>query len=500
MALGPPAGPRSRDAREALKRLYRQTASHAALIDLLRQELEKVAPDDAAARLPVLRDIAGIYRDHLKSDSALVTVLTQIVGLDPTDLASVRDLVRVYQSLQRWRDLLTMQARQADLEHDPAVKAELWRASARRWLEQFSNVQNAVESYEKLHVADPSDREAVDRLKELYAKRRSYKPLYDLLAEQADSMPAGPARREVWTEMAKLAAERIDMGPQAVLLHKRVLDEDPSSSAALDALERQAERDKDFATVAEVLERRAAIATDDAARMNVLQKLGAIYSDRLHDGAKATEAWRRVLAIQPGHAKALRVLRDRHLAAGDYDGLADLYSQNGDWEGLVEVLSGAADKAADPELKVDLSFRCASIFVDRIGAPERAFRSYERVLSVNPRDTRAAAALLPLYEKDEKWGRLPALYEILLEHAYEVDEKLALLDKLVQVAGHQLQDRVAAFGWARKAYELAPRREGGLAAFEASARHSAVWDGFVEAVLGRLSSIEPALEGTRSGK
>ena len=492
--------PRNREAREALKRLYRQTASYGALIDLLRQELEKIPSDDAAARLPILRDIAGIYRDHMKSDSALVTVLTQVVTLDPTDLSSVRDLVRVYQSLQRWRDLLTTQARQADLERDPGVKADLWKAIARRWLEQFSNVQNAVEAYEKLHAVDPSDAEAVDKLKELYAKRRSYKPLYELLAQQADAMAAGPARREVWTEMAKLAAERLDMGPQAVALYKRVLEEDPSSAAALDALERQAERDKDFATVAEVLERRATIAIDDAGRMNVLQKLGAIYSDRLHDGPKATAAWRRVLALQPGHAKALRVLRDRHLASGDYDGLTELYEQSGDWEGLVEVLSSAADKTADPELKVNLSFRCATIFVDRIGAPERAYKSYERVLSVNPGDTRAAAALVPLYEKEEKWGRLPALYEILLEHAYEVDEKLVLLDKLVKVCGHELQDRPAEFAWARKAYELAPRREGGLVAFEAAARHSSQWEGFVEALQARLSSIEPAAEGTRSGK
>jgi tetratricopeptide (TPR) repeat protein len=488
------------EARDALKRLYRQSASYSALTDLLRQELEKLPADDAARRLPILRDIAGIYRDHLKSDSALVSVLTQVVGLDPHDLASVRDLVRVYQGLQRWRDLLTMQARQAELERDPVVKTDLWRAIARRWLEQFSNVQNAVESYEKLHSVDPKDREAIDRLRELYAKRRSYKPLYDLLSEQAGSMSEGSERRDVWAEMAKLAAERLDMGAQAVALYKRVLDEEPSSAAALDALEKQAERDKDFATVAEVLERRASIAADDAARMNVLQKLGGIYSDRLHDHAKAMTAWRRVLAIQPGHAKALRVLRDSYLAVGDYDGLTELYAQNNDWEGLVEVLSGAADKASEPSLKIDLSFRCASIYVDRLSAPERAFRSYERVLSVQPDHARAAAALVPLYERDEKWGRLPALYEILLGQAYDVDEKLPLLHKLVEVCGHQLQDRASAFAWARKAYELAPAREGALAAFEAAARLSGHWDGFVEALLARLASVEPAAEGTRAGK
>ncbi len=492
--------PKNKDARDALKRLYRQTASWNALTDLLRQELDKLPQDDRAGRLALLRDIGGIYREHVKSDSALVTVLTQIVQLDPDDLSSVRELVRVYEALQRWRDLLTMQVRQAELEPEPTVKAELLRAIARRWLEQFSNVQNAVEAYEKLHSVDPRDREAIDRLKELYVKRRAYKPLYDLLSQEADAMSAGAGRRELWTEMAKLAAERLDMGSQAVALYKRVLDEEPSSSGALDALEKQAERDKDFATVAEVLERRSAVAPDEATRLNVLQKLGSIYSDRLHDHPKAMSAWTRVLAIQPAHAKALRVLRDSHLAIGDYDGLTQLYAQNGDWEGLVDVLSGAADKAADPQIKIDLSFRCAEIYTEKLGVPERAFRAYERILSVRPDDARAAAALVPLYEKEEKWGRLPSLYEILAGHAEELDDKLALMEKLVHVTGHQLQDRATAFAWARKAFELSPSRDGALATFEQAARAAGQWAGFVEAVNARLAVIEGSGDGTRSGK
>jgi tetratricopeptide (TPR) repeat protein len=490
----------NKEARDALKRLYRQTSSFNALTDLLRQELEKISQGDAPLRLSVLREIASVYRDHVRSDSALVTVLSQIVLLDATDLDSVRELVRVYEALQRWRDLLTMQGRQAELEPEPTVKAELWRAIARRWLDQFSNVQNAIDAYERLHEISPKDREAIDRLRELYVKRRAYKPLYDLLAGEAESMGPGPERRELWMEMTKLAAERLDMGPQAVALYKRVLEEDPSSAAALDALEKQAERDKDFATVAEALERRAAVAADDPTRLGVLQKLGSIYSDRLHDHAKAMSAWQRVLAIQPGHAKALRVLRDSHIAIGDYDGLTALYAQNGDWEGLVEVLSGAADKASDVKLKVDLSFRCASVFVDKLNAPDRAFRSYERVLSVRPDDAQAASALVPLYEKEEKWGRLPALYEILLGQAGDVVAKLGLLDKLVHVTGHELQDRAASFAWAREAYELAPEREGALAALEKAARAAAQWAGFAETVSARLAVLEAmsAADGTRS--
>ena len=312
-------------ARDALKRLYRQTGAFNHLADLLRTELERIAQDDAAARLPVLRDIAQIYREHIKSDSALVTVLSQIIGLDPQDATAVRELARVYETLGRWRDLLTTQMRLAELEPVATAKAELYRAIARRWLEQFSNVQNAVEAYEKLREADPEDREAVSKLKELYTKRRAYRQLFDILDAEAQRAK-GQDRRALWMEMAKMASERLDRGADSARLYKLVLSEDPSDSIALDALEKQAERDKDFVTVADALERRADLTEDPAARLIVLQKLGTVFADRLQDHAGALRVWRRVLELSPGHAKALRILRDSYLAIGDYDGLTALYA------------------------------------------------------------------------------------------------------------------------------------------------------------------------------
>jgi golgin subfamily B member 1 len=489
--------PGNHGARDALKRLYRQTAGWNALTDLLRSDLERTPQDDADARLPILREIAEVYRDHIKSDSALVTVLSQIIALDKTDAQAVRELARVYEALGRWRDLLATQTRLAELEDDPGSKAELHRSVARRWLEQFSNVQNAIESYEKVFELLPKDVEALDKLKELYNKRRAYKPLFDLLEKEAAQMEPGPARRELLMEMAKLAAERLDRGADATRIYKSVLEEDSSAAPALDALEKQAERDKDWKTVADVLERRASVAPDNAQRLVVLQKLGAIYAERMQDHKGAMSAWHRVLELSPGHAKALRVLRDSYLAVGDHDGLTNLYAETGDWEGLVEVLSTAADKATDPDLKVALSYRAADVYAKNLKAPDRAFRAYERVLGVRPNDARAAAALIPLYEKDEKWAKLPALYEVMLLSTESTADKLAWLDKLAKVVGEHIQDKAGSFGYARQAYELDPEREGGLDAFEKAARVAGAWSAFVDALNIRLKQKKVKKEEKR---
>ena len=476
--------PDNRDARDALKRLYTATEGWNALVELLRQDLERTPATETAQRAATLREIAAVYRERVKNEAALVTVLTQIVQLEETDIDAVRELTRVYETLGRWRDLLAYQQKLAELSTNPTEKANLYRAAARRWIEQFSNVQNAVIAYEALLEVDGNDVEASQKLKELYVKRRSFPQLFALYEKQLPSAE-GAAKIELLTEMSKLAAERLDRGAAAIALQKQILEIDPQAPGVLDSLEKQAEREKDFATVAEVLERRIDAAADDTARLASLQKVGAVYAERLRDPAAAARTWRRVLTLSPGHAKALRVLREAYFAGADWDGLEELYASQNDWEGLVDFLSSAADKATDPAVKLELSFRAARLFEQQLKAPERATRSYERVLSVAPTDARAAAALVPIYEKEEKWSRLPALYEVLLTGAEGDDAKVAILRKLASVTGGPLADKNAALGHARKAYELLPD-EAGLDLLESWSRASGAWAPFVEAVEARL--------------
>jgi tetratricopeptide (TPR) repeat protein len=477
------SSPENAEAREALKRLYRQTESHNALVELYRQDLERLPQDDRAGRTAVLREMVTIYRET-GNDSSLLTVLTQIMQLDDKDVEAVRALTRVYESLGRWRDLLNMQQHLASLTEDRSEKVELLRAVARRWLEQFSNVQNAISAYEALVEVDPYDREGNDQLRDLYLKRRAWPKLYELYDAQLDQLE-GEDRVPLMTEMAKLAAERLDRGADAIRLLKEVLVFQPQAEGVLDQLEKQAERQKDWPTVAHVLERRVEQAADDKTKLALLQKLGVLCSDRLEDATAASRAWRRVLELSPGHARALRVLRQSYVTACDWDGLQELYRSQTDAEGLADFLSTTADRVESPVEKVELSFRAARVYEDDLGAPERAVRSYERVLGADEKNVRAARALLPLYEREEKWSRLPGLYMILLGATEDVDEKITLLQKVAEITGGPLANKAAALSHARQAYELRPD-EKGLDRLEAWSRQSGEWTAFIDVVRARL--------------
>lgn len=479
--------PDNTEARDALKRLYRKTEGYNALVELLRQELERADKDDGETRLGILREVASTYRQFIKSDTALVTVLNQILQIEPGDVDAVRELVGLYEQLGRWRDLLTNQQRLAELTDDVDEKATILRGVARRWLDQFSNVQNATEAYQRLLEAVPSDSEARERLEELYKKRRAWANLYELYEGQLESVDAD-RRLELTREMAKLAAERLQRQDDAIRLFQAALEADPSDRPTLDQLERYAERGKNWKVLAGALERRVELEEGEKERLAVLQKLGAVYGDQLSDFDGAARAWRRVLELQPGNSRALRTLRDAFLERKDYEALEELYASQNDFDGLADVLSQAADKAKEPEVKIDLSYRAAKVYEGRLDAPDRAFRSYERILATDPDDARAAAALIPIYEADEKWARLPALYDVLLKKSESDEEKLDLLGKLVDVTGGKLNDRNASAGYARQAYELAPGSDQALTIFEESCRAANSWQTFVEAIEGRLTS------------
>jgi tetratricopeptide (TPR) repeat protein len=477
--------PNDADAREKLKKLYLQTESYNALIELLRQDLQRLPKEDGSARIEVLRQMAEIYREHMKSDTALLTVLTQILQIDERDTEAVRGLITVYESLSRWRDLLSTQQKLADITADQTERIELLRAVARRWLEQFSNVQNAITAYESLLEVTGDDAEAREQLIELYQKRRTWPKLYELYEKQLEKA-TGAERIAVLRELAKLAAERLDKGEEAIRIWRQIHEEAPETEGILDALEKQAERQKDFATAAFVLEARIEQG-DTEKKLALLQKLGALQAEKLNDQAGANRTWRRVLDLSPGHTRALRVLRQALVDARDWDGLEELYGSQNDWEGLADFLSTTADRTEPAADKIALSFRAARIYESQLAVPERAARSYERILGVSPKNIDAARGLLPIYENDGKWSRLPALHAILLEATSDVDEKIAILRKMASIAGGQLANKAAALGYARQAYDLRGD-EAGLAWLRDWSQQAGDWSAFVDVLKARLAS------------
>ncbi|MBK8172573.1 MAG: hypothetical protein IPK60_19855 [Sandaracinaceae bacterium] len=335
----------------------------------------------------------------------------------------------------------------------------------------------------------PENREALARLKDIYGKKRAWQPLFDVLRRESELASDPTMRLSNLVELAKIAGERLHRNADAILIWRDVIQEDATVPGALDALEKLAEREKDWATFAYTLETRLGLTHDGTERIKILQKLGTLYAEHLGDVAKSAGAWKRVLEIEPRNGRALRTLRETFLAASDWQGLETLYGDAGDWEGLVEVLGAAADKATDPAAKVALSLRAAELYENQLAEPARAFRAYERVLAADPNNVRAAGALVQIYEKDQKWQRLPALLEVILRSLRkDAPERLSVLQRLRDLTLTELRDTEAALVWALEAYQFAPQDEEVRRALESTAEKGGAWDAVVAAYVARIGA------------
>jgi len=474
----------------ALRGLYRTAEKWSALADVIKAEIEATPEAQQARRVELLQELLAIYRDRLHMDGMVINVLGRILKLDPADRDTLAELCAKYEGAGRWNDLINVLSDNAEALEDRALKVERYVQVAQLWIERFSNFNQATGPLERAIELEPENREALSQLKSIYERKRAWKPLFEVLRKERSVASDPSVRLGDTIEMARLAADRLHSYPEAIALWREALDQDSAAPGALEALEKLCERERDYAGLADVLERSLSGAPSDDGRIRILQKLAALQAEKLEDAAAATRCWQRVLEIDPKHGRALRSLRDGMLAQGEWDAVEALYRNVKDFEGLADVLSHEADKAQDKQLKVDLSFRAARIFEDDLGEANRAVRSYERVLSVDPANVEAARKLAPIYESDEKWARLRAMLEISLNALGEsdVENRLALLARLHELALGQLRDGEGAFGYALQAFELAPDAEDIRDQLEQTAEAAAAYDRVVQAYEARAET------------
>jgi tetratricopeptide (TPR) repeat protein len=451
--------PENVEALDELKRLYRDTEKWNALLDLFKSEAEALPDEEVDAKTGIYESIIEIYRDNLSLGTMVINTYKTILSINPGNENAQTALLETYENEGRWNDLINLLGKRVETVEDPAEKIEYLNRMASLWIERFNNAKRAIEPLEQILEIDATNADAISALRKVYEKRRAWRDLLNLMEKEV-SFLEGDEKVERLQEMASLASDRLSDHGQAIQLWNQVLELNPESIDAPTALEKLTERSKDWEGLCNVLDIRVSRSEDDNEIVTLLTKLGTVAKDRLKDPARAAGAWKKLLQIKPGHKKSIRSLREAYLAAEDWEALEQLYAEADDFDGLVEQLGIAADRVSDLETKKKLSFRCAEIYNDPIGQPDRAVRHYERVVAVEPDNERAARELAPIYRRGEKWNRLLGVLESVLNYTTDTDERVLLMEELREIAAVRMNNRAQAYDWAAKSFVELPHDEG----------------------------------------
>ncbi len=433
------------EAESALRRLYAAVGKWNAMVDLLKEGLDRLGPNDIADKTAIHLEMIDIYKNRMNAPAKVVASWQSILDIDPGNAQALDALAAEYTEMKRWPDLVKVLQQKVEHETNPTKLVALHKQVASIMMERFSNAGEAIKSYEAILEIEPTNREAIKVLKDIYDQRRDYDSFVAISEREIGLVDDEKQRFKRLVELAKLASEKLRKPQTPIALWERVLETDSNNKEALTELENWFEREKNWERLAEILERRIALEKDVPSQVNLLDKLGMVASSRLGDAEKAADVWRQILARDKEHRKAQTELKKKYLNERDWDGLEWFFRNHGDVNEWVRTLEQQVKSIEEPEERVTLLYKAAAVWKDELKDTRRAVKNLEAVIELEPRHADTARMLIPIYQEIGSWKDLPNVYEIVLESSDDPAERKDLLLQRAKVEEEKLGNVENAF-------------------------------------------------------
>lgn len=252
----------------------------------------------------------------------------------------------------------------------------------------------------------------------------------------------------------------------------------PGMPPALEFLEQYAEKFNDFKTLEVLFDRLAANVNERAAAADLYLRLASVRMIRFGDRAGALEALTRAAALDPTRGDAVALAAEIHLDDKHYTEAKG-------------VLERHLDTLSDPREQSTLRLTLADLLSQRLGDFAGARVHLETVLRVDPVNQKAAAALVPVYEKSEEWPRLAQVLEVAIKGVLDPAEKVRILEQLGEVLGDRLNRPLEAVRALGRALLLEPSRAKVRKLLDKYAQTAAVPDEHVRVLKAAAQGAKP---------
>jgi tetratricopeptide (TPR) repeat protein len=238
-------------------------------------------------------------------------------------------------------------------------------------------------------------------------------------------------------ELGNVEAQQLMRPDRAIEAWRSAQSIDAANPRILDALEALFAQQGRWGELVDSLEKRVALAEGRRAKVTALLDLGAMAHDRLDDDERATEAYARVLELDPQNAEAAKALEE-------------LYAQKQQWEPLVAILLERDDPSAFEQV--------AQIYEERIGDARAAFLVWLTVMRRDPTPSLLVEHLDRLAPLADAWAELAAECEQLAGELAEghADAAAALYHLVGRWHRDRLANHDAAIASLDRALKLAP--------------------------------------------
>lgn len=443
---------------ENLERIYSARGANRELVDVLQRKVGALKDPEQTAETKLR--VAQLYETSLSDAVRAAQVYKEVVDIEPAHLLALRGLARVYQSLERWADLVGVLEKQLDVVETERERIEVLMQLATMHEEHFLKADLAAQRLEQVLEIDSTNEEAYFKLERNYRRLRQWSDLVTTYDRHISATLDRKTKAELFGAIAQVYADEVEDPERAIDAYKNIVDIDEQNIPALEALAKLYDKTGDAAQSIDYMTRVAELTQDTKQRVEAFYRIGKALDEKLGDRVTAQERYETALDLDPSHLATLAALRQIAIDTTDYDKAARYFDQE-------------QSHTQSPRQRARLLVELGKLREQMLGDHAAAVLAWEQAYEADGENEDAAFPLVDEYIATEQWTKAEPLLDLLVRKSgkrdraeqHELQNKLGHVcaalgkdDKALKAytAAHQLDltDQVTIRGLAEVCFKL----------------------------------------------
>ena len=432
--------PGEADALSRLEQVYRDEQKFGKALEIMEQRLETIG--DLDEKKDLLRSMALLADEELRSPQKAADYYGRILSLDPDDLEAAKALTPIHEESGNWEPLIDCLRIQFSHTEERGEKAELLRRIGDIYSERLSLPKQAFDSYTEAIRANPQDRELAQKLEGLARDIGNWDDMIGLYRGILESTEDDTDRAALLYRVGEIQERELNDPESALTSYQDAEDACNTWPPVLDALQRLYVVDEAWDDLADILARKADQEDrSEEERLALYAELARVREDHLEDLEAAAEALASLLEIEPANVRAL-------------DAQERIYRNTERWDDLLGVYRSRIDNpASDDDLKAALHL-LGSLYVEKLDQPDEAVKTFQRLRELDPEDLTILVTLEDLYRQLEQWPSLVATCLERVDLLRGIDQKKTILFEVATLQEDRIGDPELAVGTLRRIRDL----------------------------------------------
>ncbi len=371
---------------------YRRQALPEELLMILETQASATAEPKPLSEIYV--EMGKVLESSLHKEMEAIQQYEKALELDPTLPSARQALARIYQSKNRWDELIRTYMGELEQERDRIRGANLAATIGRLFQKEMGNAEQAIAYFQRSLDLNSSNLEVVvdlTRTLEKSGRAKDSLPYYERIISLSGE-PRESARAAL--RIGEIYLDVLHDPHSAASWYERALTYDSESKVALTRLTQLYESLQNWKGLLHVYEKiLPTLSGGEASKLHY--RVGDLFEHRLGATDRALVSYQIASELDSKFIEPISAMR-RLLKAEE------------NWGEYLKLTQAESELVAEPEKRAALLYESGILWRERFLQNERAIRSFQDVLALAPNDGAALEQLSELYEIQ---NNLPALQD-----------------------------------------------------------------------------------------